>query len=209
LIRIGVDTGAHLAIVVLEFGQGKPRFVHKQEIEVGHSVKLSRPKVNKIGRVQTQQNLIDDVDLLHMRYAIKSLLDRFCPEGVAEFVIERVRVVVSRERFGASMATGISDAQWIGGEIAGMASALGHGVATVRADAARKAITGKGAAKDADITPIVIASIAGWPKQSGKHARDAAVYALFAARAAQVAEAGAARIRFTSSAAAGASGARQ
>lgn len=183
VIRVGVDTGAHLAIVVIDCGGVRPRFLHAETHEVGHFEDLPRARRNRLGRETTRERVIDDSDLELVRHAIGHVLHRFCPGVAGEVVIERVRKVIPRDRFCASMASAIGDAQWIGGEVAATAWCRGHGVATVRAADWRRRIVGSGAAKDASIAPVILASIEDWPRQSNEHVRDAAGLVLYRERA--------------------------
>lgn len=206
LISIGWDTGLATAFTRLDVhDEGCPRYHHGAMVRVGHKVTLSRPKTSKAGRVTTQKTIIDDDDLGNLQAFSRCLLADTLEENPGTRIVltvERVCEVFSRARFGASMATGIANAQWIAGEIASAGRELlgSANVRTVQQEDWRKALFGagsislmfgaasreKGEDEDDAIARLIPLAIDGWPASSNNHVRDAAGVALWGVRRAHM-----------------------
>lgn len=99
--------------------------------------------------------------------------------------VERVEQVTgvrggSAHALTAPLATGLARGNWIGGLLAGIASAKGYQVATVPAATWRAALVGSRAPSDAQVAQTIRVRCPGWPAKSNAHQRDAAGCALWA-----------------------------
>jgi hypothetical protein len=182
LHAIGWDTGAHLGWVHIEAGF-RPKYINGGKIEVGHQVerRLANGKVRMLRE-------ITDLDIDHaMDVVLGILCDAAASTQTLVVGIPRVVKVHPTARheartgqsIGLAIGKGISDAQWIGGEIRRLAICLGLTAVTVEEATWRQAICGssrapRGRSADQWIAQIIPARIDGWPKNSNPHMRDAA-----------------------------------
>ena len=182
---LGLDPGAsHVGLCVLSTAPAGVRLIHGSALSVGHEAPRAAVKRDKAGRESTSIRVLDDGDLVALRIAVRELLMAHPVDLVA---IERVRQLTGRAPGGAGAAIGaaMSDAQWVGGELAGLARGFGFEVMTCAAGEWRAALTGKRNATDAEIATLVPLAVQGWPARSSSHARDAAGVALYAANRAR------------------------
>lgn len=200
MISIGVDDGLENAIVALDVEPRiRPRFLMKRTISIGHLVPLRRPIRKKSGAVQTHERMIGDADLVEFWREARDVLRGIEMEAAVRFneeVIvsaERVLKVVERDRFGGSMATGLVNGNWMGGEIAGIARWIfGAGAVTTRSENEwRRTVigahdVGRGLTEDQQLGILIPRLIDGWPAKSNPHERDAAGLALDGAERARV-----------------------
>lgn len=201
MISVGVDDGLENAIVALDIEPGKrPRFISKRTIAIGHQVKLHRPIRKRNGAEQTHERVIGDADLVEFWGEVRDVLEHIAHGGAVTraggrviVTIERVSKVVERDRFGGSMATGLVNGNWMGGEIAGIARWIfGAGAVTTRSETEwRRTVigahdVGRGLTEDQQLGIIIPRAIDGWPAKSNPHERDAGGIALDGAERARV-----------------------
>ena len=203
MISIGGDDGLENAIVALDVEPGRrPRFISKRTIAIGHQVPLRRPIRKKNGAVQTHERTIGDADLIEFWGEARAVLQELAahPAAMSGVIVsvERVIKAVERDRFGGSMATGLTNGNWMGGEIAGIARWIfGAGAVVTRSEAEwRNTVigahdVGRGLTEDQQLGILIPRLIDGWPPKSNPHERDAAGLALDgAARAAAIIRSG-------------------
>lgn len=116
----------------------------------------------------------------HLRAAVAKVVAYVEPGAVA-CGVETIHDVHGSPRMGTSYAQGLASCSLLAGRLA---QALEGGFLEVRTpsrEEVRRALCGSASADDATVKRVVMARIAGWPKVSNTHERDAALVALWTA----------------------------
>lgn len=169
---IGFDTGsAHCGWAVLDIESGRTSHVDSGVIEVGYL---------GAGRgAKKQERLISAETLDQFTEHAQRLLRGPLVEAVA---IEWHPRIANIPRFSADLGQQLKTAELLAGVIYGLCAASGRHVHLVTPEEWRLALCGGRQATDAQVKAVVSAVVAGWPKQSNNHERDAAGVAVFAER---------------------------
>lgn len=194
VISVGWDTGLNTACVWLESLPGqRPRFLGKREIRVGHEVTLAKPRRYRrqggIDRIQKTETIVDDDDLARLHAEVSATI-RDIEQAYTDYcdvimVVEKIRGVSNRDRFGPEMARNLAESSWIGAEVAAVGRSIFGATSVYTATEAqgRKLVIGTrappGMSEDQAIATIIPLAIDGWPAKSNPDVRDAAVAALW------------------------------
>jgi hypothetical protein len=158
-------------------------FVECEEIEIGHLAPLKKPKTTKGGKVKAHERVCSAADLEQSRASIRGYLSTArVGHGRPVCGIERSERVAPRPRFSASMASQLKTADYIGGQIDGLACGLDYHVMPVTPEEVRGALCGNQRATDDMVDAAITSAISGFPKRSNPHKRDAAAVALYCGR---------------------------
>ena len=187
MIVVGVDPGSgHFARSTLDVTPTRATFVYTHVYDVGHKVKLAKPRRRKDGKVQSEERIIDANDMLELASYVRGYLEtvRVGLRETPVFAVEhRPRVFPTKGKMvSAEMASQLKNADALGMLSAGIAWMLGYRIELVTPEEWRQALTGGRHADDKLVGAAVPLAIQGWPTRSTAHARDAAGVALFAAR---------------------------
>lgn len=151
---LGIDPGKRIGVALLDVGA-------RQAVQVALGEWLGDT----------------DEDLVSTRLLLGTWLRTHNPDLVA---VERVVHVHGSSRMGSSYAEGLAWSNWVGGELAGLARALGAQVVTIAAGSWRAGLAGSRTASDAQIARAIRLRVPSWPMKSNEHQRDAAGVALAA-----------------------------
>lgn len=152
---LGIDTGVHTGVAVLDVGARQATFV----------------------TAATWQSRDLERYALDLLFGPRGLAMAFRPDMIA---IEHIERVHGSKRMGSKYADGLVGANELAGLLRGIALARGVRVERCTAGRWRAALCGSKCASDAAIAQMVKVRVVGWPKVSNEHQRDAAGVALFA-----------------------------
>lgn len=187
MIVVGFDPGsAHFARCVLDVTPTSATFVSCGVFEVGHIVPLKKPRRFRDGRMQTEERIVDAADVEELSSHVRGLLASLDGHYIGSLLCACERRARISPRKGnmvsAELASQLATAKELGGGAVEIARFIGYRISLVTPEEWRKALCGDHHADDKMVGAAIPLAIAGWPKRSNPHERDAAGVALYAAR---------------------------